>query len=90
MIVTPDPTHPSGKNTTLEAHEIEAGKTVIYLPGPVQGTVVLTDGAAYDVTDDVIAVHPDHEAELCHTIHKMHHAAGRFLDIPLPPAPTKE
>jgi hypothetical protein len=52
--------------------------------GPIGGTLVLADGTAYDVSEQIIAVHKDHVAELTTAIHKAHHAAGRFLDVPLP------
>jgi hypothetical protein len=87
-LVTPDPTHPSGKNTTLTPEEMASGHTVLFLTGPIGGTVVLGDGSAYDVTDDVIAIKPEHQRELELGIHRAHHAAGRFLDAPLPSSPA--
>ena len=85
MKITPDPTHPSGINSALEEDDIAAGKTVAYLAGPlIQGTIVLPDGSAYDVTPAAIAVKPEHVNALHTAIHKAHHAAGRFLDVPVP------
>lgn len=51
--------------------------------GPIAGTFVV-DGESYDVTEDVIPVKHEHLAALNLAIHKAHHAAGRFLDAPLP------
>ena len=84
MIVTPDSTHPSGKHTAHTPEELAEGKIDILQTGPISGTIVLADGSAYDVSDDHIAVKPEHRDELTLAIHKAHHAAGRFLDAPLP------
>ena len=58
--------------------------TALFVTGPISGTVVLADGTAYEVTEYAIPVKNEHVSELALTIHKMHHAAGRFLDVPLP------
>jgi hypothetical protein len=80
-LVTPDPTHPSGKNTTLTPEEMASGHTVLFLTGPVGGTVSLAGGHAYDVTEDVIAVKPEHLHELAGSILKMQQATGKLLDV---------
>lgn len=86
MIVHPDPSSPSGKRYELTADEMATGLTAAFLTGPISGTIAMADGAAYDVTDEVIPVRPEHVKELQLAIHKSHHAAGRFLDAPLPNA----
>ena len=56
----------------------------IFVTGPISGTMVLPDGTAYDVTPDAIRIPDEHVGELHLAIHKAHHAAGRFLDHPVP------
>jgi len=84
MIAHNDPTSASGIRYELEASEMASGHSVMLLTGPVSGTMAISDGSAYDVTPEVIAVKPEHRDELLRTIHKAHHAAGRFLDVPVP------
>jgi hypothetical protein len=84
MKVTPDPTHPSGIHSEHTPEEIAAGMTDIVLTGPIAGTISMADGTAYDVSNVAIAVKPAHTNELLLAIHKAHHAAGRFTDVPLP------
>jgi len=84
MIVTPDPTHPSGINSALEPEEIAAGKTVMFLTGSISGHLFMADGTHYDTTGAVVAVKPEHQRELEIAIHRKHHAEGRFLDVPVP------
>ncbi len=84
MIKHIDPTSTSGFRYELEATDVAAGKTVLMLTGPIAGTMSLSDGSAYDVSEEAIAVKPEHRDELHRAIHKAHHVAGRFLDVPLP------
>jgi hypothetical protein len=49
----------------------------ILFTGPISGTISLSDGAAYDVTDDIIQCKPEHVGPLQHHIHLRHVAAGR-------------
>ncbi len=86
MITHPDTNAPSGTRYELTADEAAAGFSTALLTGPISGTIAMTDGSAYDVTPDVIAVKPEHVRELQISIHKSHHAAGRYLDAPLPSA----
>ena len=79
-----DATSPSGLRFELEASDVANGHSALMLTGPISGTMALSDGSAYDVTEEAIAVKPEHLDELQRTIHKAHHAAGRFLDVPLP------
>jgi hypothetical protein len=65
---------------TQEGHD--AGY-VAFLTGPISGTIAVGD-TAYDVTENAIAVKKEHVGPLHLAIHKAHHAAGRFLDAPLP------
>lgn len=83
MIKHVDPSSQSGFRFELTQEEHDAGLAA-FLTGPISGTVAIPSGAAYDVTEDAIAVRVEHIAELRTTIHKMHHAAGRFLNSPLP------
>jgi hypothetical protein len=84
MIKHPDSNSPSGFRYELETSDVSAGRSVAFLTGPISGTMSLPDGSAYDVSEEVIAVAPEHVHELHRAIHKAHHAAGRFLDAPLP------
>jgi hypothetical protein len=84
MIKHPDANSPSGFRYELEASDMAAGKSVAFLTGPISGTMPLSDGSAYDVSEEIIAVAPEHRDELHRAIHRAHHAAGRFLDAPLP------
>ena len=83
MIKHPDPSSPSGLRFELTDEDVAAGNSAALLTGPISGTMSLADGTAYDVTEEAIAVKPEHVAELEHAIHRAHHAAGRFLDAPL-------
>lgn len=77
---------PSGFRFELTQEERDAG-FVALITGPISGTIGIFDGAenhAYDVTDDHIAVKAEHLGLLKLAIHKAHHAAGRFLDVPVP------
>lgn len=67
----------------LEQAEHDAGM-VAFLTGPIGGTIALGSEVAYDVTEDWIAVHKDHVGPLKLAIHGAHHAAGRYLDVPIP------
>ena len=89
MIITEVPleVHPSGLHAELTQAEFDAGFTHAMWTGPLSGTIVLRDGSAYDVTPEAIAAKPEHALELEYAIHKAHHAAGRFLDAPLPADP---
>jgi hypothetical protein len=83
MIKHVDPSSASGFRFELTQEEHDSGM-VAFLTGPIAGTISLPSGAAYDVTEDAVAVHKDHVGELHVAIHKAHHAAGRFLDVPVP------
>lgn len=83
MIKHVDPSSPSGFRFELTEDERDAGFAA-FITGPIAGTIALPSGAAYDVTEDLVAVKEDHIGELHIAIHKAHHAAGRFLDIPVP------
>jgi hypothetical protein len=78
-----DPTSPSGFRFELTQEEHDAGM-VAFLTGPIAGTISLPSGGAYDVTEDAVAVHRYHVGEFHVALHKAHHAAGRFLDAPVP------
>lgn len=86
MKVTPHPCEelPNRTNYELTAEEVAAGFSHVVITGPISGTISLADGSAYDVTPYHIAIKPEHADELHLAIHKAHHAAGRFLDSPLP------
>ena len=86
MIAHPDASSPSGTRYELTADEMVGGFSVAVLTGPISGTIAMADGSAYDVTPEAIAVKPEHVRELLLSIHKSHHAAGRYLDAPLPSA----
>jgi hypothetical protein len=64
----------------LTQEEFDAGLTAALLTGPISGTISLSDGAAYDVTEDWIACREEHVGPLQHHIHKRHLAAGK--DVP--------
>ena len=61
---------------------------VALFTGPISGTLAMRDGTAYDVSENVIHCKPEHLEELKLTIHKAHHAAGRFFDVPVPAKST--
>ncbi len=84
MIVTTDPTHPSGVNYKLTQEEYDAGLTHTLLTGPIAGAVSMSDGTVYDVSPTAIAVRPEHVDELHVAILRKHRAEGRSLDIPVP------
>jgi hypothetical protein len=68
----------------LTAEDMDAGRTVAFITGPIAGTMSMPDGEAYDVTDNIIAVKPEHVGHLHVAIHKAHHAAGNLLDVDVP------
>jgi hypothetical protein len=71
-------------NFELTQEEHDAGY-VAFVTGPIiNGTISLPSGAAYDVTENIIPVKREHVGELHIAIHKLHHAAGRMLDVPVP------
>jgi hypothetical protein len=70
-------------NYELTSEEVEGGM-VAMITGPISGTIVLPSGAAYDVTEWAVPVRREHAGELLVAIHRAHHAAGRFLDQPVP------
>ena len=78
-----DETTPTGFRFELTGEEHAAGM-VAFLTGPISGTVVVDDGTTYDVTEFAIPVPREHVGMLHVAIHKAHHAAGRFLDHPVP------
>jgi hypothetical protein len=83
MLKHVDPSSASGFRYELTQEEHDSG-FVAFLTGPIAGTISLPSGAAYDVTEDCIAVKNEDVGELHVAIHKAHHAAGRFLDAPVP------
>lgn len=84
MIKHFDPASPSNFRFELTQEEHDAG-FVAFATGPlVAGSVSTIDGTVYDVTEDAVAVHRSHVGEMHLAIHRMHHAAGRYLDVPLP------
>ena len=70
-------------NYTLTQDDVDAG-LVAFMTGPITGVVSIEGGHAYDVSDDFIAVKAEHVGGLHVAIHKAHHAAGRFLESPVP------
>jgi hypothetical protein len=84
MIVTPDPTHPSGINSAPEPSELADGKTVLFLTaGMLAGARMVTDGTVYDITGPVIMVKPEHVRELQLATHQALLTAG-ITTNPLP------
>lgn len=86
MIKTAVGTNPDGSprfGYALTQEEHDAG-LVAFVTGPIAGTLAVPDGTAYDVTEGAIAVRAEHVGHLHVAIHKAHHAAGRFLDVPVP------
>lgn len=83
MIKHPDPNSQSGFRFELTQEEHDAG-LVAFLTGPIAGTIALPNGSAYDVSDDAIPVKAEDVGHLHVAIHRAHHAAGRFLDHPVP------
>jgi hypothetical protein len=69
-------------NYELTQEEHDQGM-VAMLTGPISGTLSVPDGSAYDVTEFAIPVHRDHVEHLLVEIHRAHHRAGRFLDVPV-------
>jgi hypothetical protein len=86
MIKHIEPSSPSGFRYELTQDEHEAGY-VLFMTGPIAGTISLSTGAAYDVSEDHIAVKEVDVGHLLVAIAKAHHAAGRFLDAPVPELP---
>ncbi len=87
MIRTPLGTNEDGTsrfNYELTQEELDSGYDTAFITGPIAGTIALPSGAAYDVTEWAIPVKSEHVGELHVAIHSAHHAAGRFLDIPVP------
>lgn len=79
-------TNPDGSphfNYELTQQEHDDGYA-LYITGPISGTVSVADGTAYDVTEYAIPVKREHVGHLHVAIHKAHHAAGRYLDAPVP------
>ena len=66
----------------LEQSDVEAGHDALLLTGPIAGVVSLGDGTSYDVTEAAIPCRSEHVGPLCHHIHRLHNAAGRFLEAP--------
>jgi hypothetical protein len=87
MIRTPiDGTNADGSQRydyELTQEELDDG-FVAFITGPISGTVALPDGTAYDVSEPAIPVRRHHVGELLVAVHRAHHAAGRFLDEPVP------
>lgn len=86
MKITPHPCDelPNRVNFELTEEEMAAGQTVALMTGPISGTIALSDGSAVDVTPYYATVKEENRDEALLAIHKAHHAAGRFLDAPLP------
>jgi hypothetical protein len=88
MIKTPQGTNEDGTpryNFELTQDEVDQG-LVAFVTGPISGTIAMADGTAYNVTDWAIPVQAIHVGQLHVAIHQAHHAAGRFLDQPVPDA----
>ena len=86
MKITPHPCEelPNRVNYELTQEEFDAGQTVALMTGPIAGTIVLSSGSAVDVTPYYAAVREEDRQEALLAIHRAHHAAGRFMDAPLP------
>lgn len=87
MLKTPVGTNPDGTvrfNYTLTQEEHDAGLVAFATGGAVGGVVSMEDGTVYDVTEGYIPVRREHVGQVHVAIHKMHHAAGRYLDQPVP------
>lgn len=77
-VVTPTTGRTRPRATFDESDRMAEGREiVVYLTGPIDGVVQLPTGTEYDVTEPVIAVHPDHRAALHQAIHAEHHRRGR-------------
>jgi hypothetical protein len=66
----------------LTQAELDDGYAV-FVTGPIAGDIAVA-GTAYDVSEGAIPVKVEHVGALHIAIHKAHHAAGRFLDVPVP------
>lgn len=64
-------TQPDG---SLLYHYASDGPVVI--TGPIRGLVTTSDGTAYDVSDAVVEVHPDHVDEVAALIGERYAAEG--------------
>lgn len=77
-------------NFEFTQEEMDAGHVALKTGPLVSGVISVPDAsspdgnAMYDITDDFIAVKAEHLPHVHQTIHRMHHAAGRFLDVPVP------
>lgn len=60
----------------------------VMLTGPVAGPVRTADGSIYDLTDDVIAIDPDHAGELNHHVALKHEELSRTLGERAPLGPN--
>lgn len=87
MIKHVDADSASGFRFELTQDEVDNGMAA-FMTGPIGGTIGLASGSAYDVSEDHIAVKVEDVEALQLAIHKAHHAAGRFLDAPLPSSPS--
>jgi hypothetical protein len=86
MLKHPEGTNPDGTDRfryELTEQEVADGYA-LFVTGPISGTVALPSGSAYDVTEYAIPVKTEDVGPLHVAIHKAHHAAGRFLDLPVP------
>lgn len=86
MIKTAVGTNPDGSTRfhyelTQEEHD---DGYVALLTGPISGTLAVPDGTGYDVSEGAVAVRREHVGHLHVAILKAHHAAGRFLEQPVP------
>jgi len=89
MIKHAEGTNPDGSvrfRYELTEKEVADGY-VMFVTGPIAGTFEIA-GTPYDVTDYAIPVKTEHVDALHVAIHRAHHSAGRFLDIPLPTTAT--
>jgi hypothetical protein len=75
--------HPSGIHSEHTPEELAAGKTDILLTGSISGAATV-NGTIYGLDDAAIAVKPADWRALQLEIHRMHHANGRFVDVPVP------
>jgi hypothetical protein len=85
MLKHPEGTNPDGSvkfRFELTPEEVADGY-VMFVSGPIAGTFNI-EGTAYDVSEYALPVKAEHVGALHIAIHKAHHAAGRFLDLPVP------
>jgi hypothetical protein len=63
---------------TIRYHYTWNGEGGVLKTGPVSGSVTLSDGTVYNVTDEYIEHAPGHASAIAFHISKMHEASGRL------------